>query len=102
MTAGTVFEGTRKPLRTWFLAMWFITSQKNGASALGLQRVLGLGSYRHLRGHGCTNCVSRWFAPVLIGFTVSSRSMKRTSGAPKRVYMAGKRRARLSWWWRQR
>jgi transposase-like protein len=34
-----------KPLRTWFLAIWFITSQKNGASALGLKRVLGLGSY---------------------------------------------------------
>lgn len=44
--AGTVFEGTRKPLRTWFLAMWFVTSQKHGASALGLQRVLGLGSYQ--------------------------------------------------------
>ena len=26
--------------------MWYITSQKNGVSALGLQRVLGLGSYR--------------------------------------------------------
>jgi transposase-like protein len=26
--------------------MWYVTSQKNGASALGLQRVLGLGSYR--------------------------------------------------------
>ena len=26
--------------------MWFVTSQKNGASALGLQRVLGLGSYK--------------------------------------------------------
>jgi transposase-like protein len=25
--------------------MWFVTSQKNGVSALGLQRVLGLGSY---------------------------------------------------------
>jgi hypothetical protein len=25
--------------------MWFITSQKNGVSVLGLQRVLGLGSY---------------------------------------------------------
>ena len=25
--------------------MWFVTSQKHGASALGLQRVLGLGSY---------------------------------------------------------
>lgn len=46
VTAGTVFAGTRKPLRTWFLAMWFVTSQKHGASALGLQRVLGLGSYQ--------------------------------------------------------
>jgi hypothetical protein len=45
LTAGTIFEGTRKPLRTWFMAMWFVTSQKNGVSALGLQRVLGLGSY---------------------------------------------------------
>jgi hypothetical protein len=46
VTAGTVFEGTRKPLRMWFLTMWFITSQKHGASALGLQRVLGWGSYK--------------------------------------------------------
>lgn len=34
------------PLTTWFRAMWQITSQKNGVSALGLQRVLGLGSYK--------------------------------------------------------
>jgi len=45
ITAGTLFHGSHKPLRTWFLAMWFVTSQKHGASALGLQRVLGLGSY---------------------------------------------------------
>ena len=45
LTAGTIFEGTCKPLRMWFLAMWFVTSQKNGVSALGLQRELGLGSY---------------------------------------------------------
>ena len=45
VAAGTLFHGTHKPLRTWFLAMWFVTSQKYGASALGLQRVLGLGSY---------------------------------------------------------
>jgi transposase-like protein len=44
--AGTIFEGTRKPLRTWFQAMWFITNQKSGGNALGLQRVLGLGSYQ--------------------------------------------------------
>jgi len=46
ITAGTVFEGTRKPLRMWFRAMWWVTSQKTGVSALGLQRVLGLGSYQ--------------------------------------------------------
>jgi len=45
ITAGTLFHGTHKPLRIWFLAMWFVTSQKHGANALGLQRVLGLGSY---------------------------------------------------------
>src|SRR5450759_4386841 len=44
-TAGTIFQDTRKPLVTWFRAMWYVTSQKNGASALGLQRVLGFGSY---------------------------------------------------------
>lgn len=45
VTAGTVFEGTRKPLRQWFLAVWEVTAQKYGASALGIKRVLGLGSY---------------------------------------------------------
>ena len=45
-TAGTIFQDTRKPLQSWFRAMWWLTSQKNGASALGLQRVLGLGSYK--------------------------------------------------------
>lgn len=44
-TAGTIFQGTRIPLTVWFRAMWWMTSQKNGISALGLQRVLGLGSY---------------------------------------------------------
>jgi transposase-like protein len=44
-TAGTIFQDTRKPLIMWFRAMWYVTSQKNGASALGLQRVLGLASY---------------------------------------------------------
>lgn len=30
----------------WFRAAWWITNQKQGVSALGLQRALGLGSYR--------------------------------------------------------
>ena len=45
VTAGTLFQDTRKPLQMWFRAMWYITNQKHGVSALGLQRVLGLGSY---------------------------------------------------------
>jgi transposase-like protein len=46
VTAGTVFQDSHLPLTLWFRAMWFVTSQKNGASALGLQRLLGLGSYK--------------------------------------------------------
>jgi transposase-like protein len=46
VTAGTIFQDTRTPLTVWFRAMWWVTSQKNGVSALGLQRVLGLGSYQ--------------------------------------------------------
>ena len=44
--AGTIFQDSKAPLSVWFRAMWQVTSQKHGISALGLQRVLGLGSYR--------------------------------------------------------
>ena len=45
VSAGTIFEKTRTPLRMWLAAAWYLTNQKQGVSALGLQRVLGLGSY---------------------------------------------------------
>lgn len=45
VTAGTIMHRSRTPLTTWMAACWFVTSQKNGVSALGLQRVLGFGSY---------------------------------------------------------
>jgi len=41
----TLFQDTHKPLRLWFQAIWHVVSQKNGVSALGLQKSLGLGSY---------------------------------------------------------
>ena len=44
--AGTVLQDTRQPLRQWFRAMWWVTAPKTGMSALSLQRVLGLGSYK--------------------------------------------------------
>jgi transposase-like protein len=46
VTAGTIFDKTRTSLRVWFAAAWYITNQKQGVSALGLQRVLGLNSYQ--------------------------------------------------------
>jgi len=46
VTAGTIFQDTKKPLRLWFRAIWHLTGQKYGANALGLQRILDLGSYR--------------------------------------------------------
>src|SRR5450756_979795 len=45
VTAGTIFQDTKKPLGLWFRAIWYVVGQKNGVSPLGLQRVLGLGSY---------------------------------------------------------
>jgi hypothetical protein len=44
--AGTIFQDTKLPLQTWFRAMWLVAGQKNGISALSLQRDLGLGSYK--------------------------------------------------------
>lgn len=46
VSSGTILQDSKVPLVTWFRAMWYVTSQKNGVSALGLQRVLGLGSYK--------------------------------------------------------
>lgn len=45
VTAGTLFDKTRTPLRTWLAGAWYVTSQKQGVNALGMQRVLGLASY---------------------------------------------------------
>lgn len=46
LTAGTVFHGTRKPLRVWFRVMFLMMAQKNGMSAKSLQRLMGFGSYQ--------------------------------------------------------
>lgn len=45
LTAGTLFHGTRKPLKLWFRAMWFVVSTPEPATALGLQQMIGLPSY---------------------------------------------------------
>lgn len=42
LTAGTVFHGTRKPLRAWFKAMFLMSTQKNGTSAMNVKRQVGI------------------------------------------------------------
>jgi transposase-like protein len=46
VTTNTMFHKTTKPLTIWFRAIWWMIAQKNGVSAKGLQKVLGLGSYQ--------------------------------------------------------
>ena len=46
VTAGTLFDKTRKPLRSWFHVAWEITNAKQGVNALTMQHRLGLRSYQ--------------------------------------------------------
>jgi len=46
VTNGTIFHKSTKPLLIWFHAIWWMVAQKNGVSAKGLQKILGLGSYQ--------------------------------------------------------
>lgn len=46
VTAGTIFHGTRKPLRLWFKALWWFSTSKTSVNASSLKDRLGLGSYQ--------------------------------------------------------
>jgi len=46
VTAGTLFDRRRSPLTVWFTACWMFAAQKDGVSALSLQRALEMGSYQ--------------------------------------------------------
>lgn len=43
---GTIFENTNYPLVTWFKVLYLMLQSKKGMSALQIQRMLGMGSYR--------------------------------------------------------
>ena len=43
--SGTIFQSSRLPLTAWFRMIWWLVSQKNGASAKSLQRIFGFSSY---------------------------------------------------------
>ena len=41
----TIFQDKHTSIRNIFQSMWYVICQKQGVSALGLQRILGVGSY---------------------------------------------------------
>lgn len=46
LTSGTVMHGTKKPIRLWLKAIWWICNSTRGGSAKELQSLLSLGSYQ--------------------------------------------------------
>ena len=46
VTAGTLFDRRRSPLTVWFTVCWMFAAQKDGVSALSVQRALEIGSYQ--------------------------------------------------------
>jgi transposase-like protein len=46
LTAGTLLEKTRKPLKMWFRAVFEISTRRTGISAMDLMRIMGFGSYK--------------------------------------------------------
>lgn len=46
LIAGTIFENTKYPLRTWFWVLFLMLTSKKGISALQIHRMIGSGSYK--------------------------------------------------------
>src|SRR5213593_2910328 len=98
VTAGTVFQDTRKPLRLWFHAMWWVASQKTGGSALGLQRLLGLGRYETAWTwlHKLRRAMVRPGRDRLAGHVEVDETYL---GAASRLLAGGRRRKKRWWSW---
>jgi len=92
VTAGTIFAGTRTPLVSWFAAVWYVVNQKQGVSALGLQRVLGLGSYQ---------TAWAWLHKLRRAMVLPGRELLTDAVEVDESYV-GARRARRSGPWRHR
>jgi len=82
VTSGTIFQGTRKPLHSWFRAIWYITNQKHGVSALGLQRVLDIKSY---------TTAWRWLHKLRIAMVRPGRDMLSGVVEVDETYLGGPR-----------
>lgn len=69
VTAGTFFQGSRKPLMLWFRAIWWVVSQKMVLVHWGSNKFLD-SVVIELHGHGFINCAVLWFDLVVINCLV--------------------------------
>ncbi len=82
LTAGSLFEHTKLPLTTWFLAIYLISQAKTGLSALAMKRQLGV------------SCPTAWLLHHKINRAMSAReSVHRLEGVVQvdDAYLGGER-----------
>lgn len=77
VTVGTVFESSHIPLHKWVFASHLMASSKKGISALQLQRILGLGSYR-----------SAWFMAHRLREAMADRTPSEPMGGEGKIVEA--------------
>ncbi len=86
VTVNTIFESSHIPLRKWLVAWYMLCASKKGISALQMQRMLGLGSYR-----------SAWFMMHRIRYALQQepfRKMMKGTVEADETYIGGKAKAR--------
>jgi ISXO2-like transposase domain len=85
VTAGTIFQDTRKPLILWFRAMWYVASYEKRISASGLQRTLDLGSYK---------TAWTWFHKLRCAMVSPSKDLLRGTVEIGDIYIGSEKRSK--------
>src|SRR6266516_4174369 len=77
VTVGTIFEDSHIPLGKWLVAWYLLCASKKGISALQMQRMLELGSYR-----------SAWFMMHRIRFALRDDVFSEPLGGGEKIVEA--------------
>jgi ISXO2-like transposase domain/Transposase zinc-ribbon domain len=101
LTAGTMFEKSRQPLRKWFWAIFLMATSKKGVSMIYLQQQLGIKSYQTawLMGHKIRHAMQKRDSAYKLKGTVEadeiiiggkqSKENRKMLGSNKSVFFMG-------------